>query len=57
MNTTFQDLQNNDNPRNGQVVDDHSTAMALLDQLRNVRPPIMCQLFGDNGYNLVIGVG
>lgn len=57
MNTTFQDLQNDNNPRNGQVLGDRSALTALLDELRLVRPPIMCQLIGENGYNLTIGVG
>jgi hypothetical protein len=57
MNTIFQDLQNDRNPWNGQLVSDRSATMALLDQLRNVRPPVMCQFVGDNGYNLTIGVG
>jgi Immunity protein Imm1 len=56
MNTTFQDLQHDDNPRNGEVMGDPQTVVALLDELRTVRPPFMCQFVGDNGYNLTIGI-
>ncbi len=56
MSTTFQDLQYDDNPRNGQVVSDRSDLMAMLNQLRTIRPPLMCQFIGDNGYNLTVGI-
>jgi len=56
MNTTFQDLQHDDNLRNGQVVGDPASVAVLLDQLRMMRPPFMCKFVGDNGYNLTIGI-
>jgi hypothetical protein len=56
MITTFQDLQYDDNPRNGQVVSDRSHLMALLNQLRTIRPPSMCQFIGNNGCNLTVGI-
>lgn len=57
MNTKFQDLQNEHNPHDGQVISDRETAASLLDDLRNIRPPFMCQFTGDDGFNLVVGIG
>jgi hypothetical protein len=56
MNTTFQDLQDDDNPRNGQVLDERQMVVTLLQDLRNIDPPFMCQFTGDNGFNLMVGV-
>lgn len=56
MNTTFQDLQHENNPRNGQVFCQRDTALSLLQVLRTIEPPFMCQFTGDNGFNLIIGV-
>ena len=30
--------------------------MALLDELRTMRPPFMCQFVGENGFNLTVGI-
>jgi hypothetical protein len=57
MIATFQDLQNDDNPRNGQTIHDQETVASLLEELRNKEPPIACQFTGDNGYNLIVGIG
>jgi hypothetical protein len=56
MNTTFQDLQNADNPRNGLELSQPDTVVPLLEELRTIEPPFMCQFTGDNGFNLMIGV-
>jgi hypothetical protein len=56
MNVTFQDLQNEDNPRNGESFEDASTLTALLMELRLIQPAFMCQFLGDNGYNLTVGI-
>ena len=56
MNTTFQDLEDEHNPRNGQVLSDRPGVLALLSELRIKRPPFMCQFVGENGYNLTVGV-
>ncbi len=56
MNTTFQDLQNENNPRNGAVAGDRERVVLLLDELRKIEPPFMCQFMGDNGFTLLIGV-
>jgi hypothetical protein len=57
MNTRFQDLENDDNPRNGQVLSDRPGVMALLEELREIRPPFICQFVGDHGFNLTVGIG
>ena len=56
MNTTFQDLQNENNPRNGEAISDRASVTSLLDDLRNIQPPFMCQFTGDNGFNVMVGI-
>lgn len=56
MNTRFQDLQNDNNPRNGTTLADRATVVSLLEALRTVEPPVMVQFIGDNGYNLIVGI-
>ena len=56
MNTRFQDLEHEHNPRNSEVLSDRPSVMALLDELRGVQPPFMCQFIGDNGFNLTVGI-
>ena len=56
MNTTFQDLQHDDNPRNGEVIGDPLRVEALLDELQTTQPPFMCQFVGENGYDLTVGI-
>lgn len=56
MITTFQDLQNEANPRNGQAINDAAMVATLLGELRVVKPPVGCQLTADNGHNLMIGI-
>lgn len=56
MNAIFVDFQNDNNPRNGEVINSLTKAQSLLDELRGIRPPIMCQLNGDNGFELVFGI-
>ena len=57
MNVQFQDLQENDNPRNGEGFADLYELLGLLDELRHSRPPFMCELVGDNGFTLTVGIG
>jgi hypothetical protein len=56
MNTRFHDLENEHNVRNGELFNDRHSVMALLDELRKIEPPFMCQLVGDNGFNLIVGI-
>ncbi len=55
MNTTFQDLEDERNERNGLQLRDRLSVVELLDDLRS-RPPFMCQFTGDNGYDLTVGI-
>jgi hypothetical protein len=56
MNARFQDLEDENNPRNGEVLRDRQTVTALLDKLRVIRPPFMCEFVGDNGFELTVGI-
>jgi len=56
MIVEFKDLQDHDNPWNGMRIADSATLLRLLDELRN-RPPFFCELVGDNGFKLLLGVG
>jgi hypothetical protein len=55
MNIQFQDLQNERNPHNGEVIGG-AAVRALLEELRGVEPPFMCQFTGGNGFNLIVGI-
>jgi hypothetical protein len=57
MNVRFQDLEEHDNPRNGERFADTHELVALLEQLRRSRSPFMCELVGDNGTTLTVGIG
>jgi len=56
MNAEFQDLQHQDNPHNGETLRDQRSVMALLEELRDVSLPFMCQFAGDNEFNLTVGI-
>jgi hypothetical protein len=56
MNTVFQDLQDQANPRNGQLLRDGREAVSLLNELRQTRQPFMCEFTADNGFNLTVGI-
>jgi hypothetical protein len=56
MNTRFQDLEHENNPRNGQALHDRASVRALLNELRSTQPAFMCQFSGDNGFNLMVGI-
>jgi Immunity protein Imm1 len=57
MKVIFQDLEDRDNPRNGETFASVSQVVDLLDELRCSRPPFMCELIGDNGFTLTVGLG
>ena len=57
MITRFEDLENEDSPRNGEMLSDPATVVGLINQLRDVHPPLMCQFVNDIGFNLTVGVG
>jgi hypothetical protein len=56
MRIQFFDRQDSKNPANGETIEqaDH-----LVDTLRRFtnRKPFLCELVGENGYNLLIGIG
>ncbi|MEX0701314.1 MAG: Imm1 family immunity protein [Planctomycetales bacterium] len=56
MIARFFDRQDTANPLNGVTVPDERTLDEALDSLRK-REPSFCELMGDNGFELLIGVG
>lgn len=56
MIARFFDQQDEANPLNGTIVSDGEQLSQLLDELRT-REPFFAELFGDNGYKLLIGIG
>jgi len=57
MNVKFQDLEMDENPRNGEGFTSPEELLHLLDELGRSRPPFMCELIGDNGFTLTVGIG
>ncbi len=57
MMVEFQDLEDRTNPCNGERFASPSQVIALLDELNCSRPPFMCELIGDNGFTLTVGLG
>jgi hypothetical protein len=56
MNMEFFDRQDSKNPNNGTVVRDEKEIVHILDSLQE-REPFFCELVGQNGYNLLVGIG
>jgi hypothetical protein len=56
MAVQFFDRQDKSNPLNGATIDDKEELLKVLDALRS-REPFFCELVGENGYNLLLGVG
>lgn len=56
MNTVIQDLQNQNNSRNGQVFSDRESVVSLLQDLLTIESHSMCQFTGDNGVNLIVEI-
>jgi hypothetical protein len=56
MIVRFLDQQDESNPLNGSIITDNEQLARMLDSLRT-RKPFFAQLFGDNGYNLMVGIG
>jgi hypothetical protein len=57
MHARFQDLEDESNSFNHQAFDSRAAVDSLFEVLRLPRPPFMCQFTGDNGYNLIVGIG
>ena len=56
MRVEFFDRENESNPINGSTFDSDAELLLVLKVLRQ-RTPFFCELVGDNGRNLLIGLG
>jgi hypothetical protein len=56
MTAKFRDLQDSQNPLNGSLIRDEYELERLFNSLSG-RKPFFCQLRGENGYTLLVGVG
>jgi hypothetical protein len=56
MRVEFYDLENKSNPLNGSTFDSHAELLVALKSLRTTKP-FFCELVGENGRNLMVGVG
>ena len=55
MNARFFDRQDRNNPYQGALITHSAGFLACLEGARN-RPPYFCELEGDNGFNLLLGI-
>jgi hypothetical protein len=56
MKAVFSDMQDPSNPLDGAAIHDRQELLALLERLRD-RDPFVCELVGENGYKLKMGIG
>jgi len=56
MIVTFLDMEDSSNELNGIAIDDGERLVQILESLRN-RPPFLCELTGENGFRLDVGIG
>ena len=56
MNVQFFDREDTSSRANGEILADAESLSKLIESLR-VREPFLCELLGENGYNLLIGIG
>lgn len=56
MTVRFFDRQEKSNPLNNCGISAKADLLEILDSLRS-REPFFCELIGENGYNLLIGIG
>jgi hypothetical protein len=56
MTVTFFDREDDANYLNGTIIRDRNRLFQILENLRS-REPFVCELVGDNGYRLHVGVG
>jgi hypothetical protein len=56
LRITFFDRQNPSNPLNSTVVITTTELLDILNSLKG-RQPFFCELVGENGFNLLLGVG
>jgi hypothetical protein len=56
MRAVFNDMQDHSSPLDGETVQDRQKLFALLD-IAPDREPFICELVGENGYKLTLGIG
>src|SRR5262249_36050375 len=56
MNVTFFDREDKTNSLNGVAIQDRELLLRILSGLRS-RPPFVCELLGENGFHLHVGIG
>ncbi len=56
MSITFCDIQDSSNPFNSSTVSNPQDLLTLLNSMLE-RSPFFCELVGDNGYKLLVGIG
>lgn len=56
MRVLFFDREDKGNSLNGRAVEESSKLAEILESVRN-RTPFFCELVGENGYNLLLGMG
>lgn len=55
MKAQFFDRQDRTSPHNGMVIADSPKIASLIEDMRN-RPPFFCELVGEYGFNLLLGI-
>lgn len=56
MNVRFFDRQHSENINNGLLIDRSEDLLNVLNSLMSTTP-FFCELIGDNGFNLLLGIG
>jgi hypothetical protein len=56
MKAVFNDMQDYSSSLDGATVHDRNELIALLDKVRD-REPFGCELVGENGFKLMLGIG
>jgi hypothetical protein len=56
MKVEFFDRQDESNPLNGAQIGTDDELSSIIESLRT-RPPFLCELIGENGHNLMVGIG
>ena len=57
MIVTLLDQQDPSNKLNGVPIDKQATLIEIVEDMRRRRKPFVCQLFGENKFDLMIGIG
>jgi len=57
MIVTFVDLQDSSNKLNDVPIDKRATLIEILEGMLQQREPFICELLGENKFDLMIGIG